>query len=240
MFNLEHEIAQWRGRLAVGSMPDETIDELESHLRDEVSRQLRDGQVGSQAFELAVAQLGEVRELQREFAAADDSLWGLVRRTFHRTNAGVAHSRWLNVLAWAGVVLGVVGLFFFGWGARSLYSAYMAHFPPPEVIFRMWITISFLLAYALVCALGAVTSVQYLRHRQVASARGLVGFVVFAGWLIFWTLSNAVLYRANPLYQFGSIQAFCYTGTTIAVGAIVWWLCVCRLARIPSAEARAR
>jgi len=69
MFDLEHAISDWRQALVrSGVKTPEVLDELESHLRDEVDRQDRAESVPEQAFEAAVRQLGETNLLKSEFA----------------------------------------------------------------------------------------------------------------------------------------------------------------------------
>ena len=82
MFDLEKAITNWRRGLETGPLAEEAIDELESHLRDEIDRRLREGQTESQALAAAVDRLGEIPALQREFAMGDRSLGARVRRTF--------------------------------------------------------------------------------------------------------------------------------------------------------------
>ncbi len=68
MFDLEQAIAQWRRQMAAGGIgtPD-VLNELESHLRDDVSEQVGAGLETSVAFEAAVRRLGEPGSLQAEF-----------------------------------------------------------------------------------------------------------------------------------------------------------------------------
>src|SRR5687768_13036549 len=68
MFNLDQAIAEWRRQMAVAGVKDpETLDELESHLRDDVERQLRSGLSERQAFEEAVRRIGQAAALKGEF-----------------------------------------------------------------------------------------------------------------------------------------------------------------------------
>ena len=70
MFELEQAIAAWRQRLESARIkaPD-VLDELESHLRDDIDALLRTGLKEQQAFQTAVAQIGELRTLKNEFGA---------------------------------------------------------------------------------------------------------------------------------------------------------------------------
>jgi hypothetical protein len=71
MFNLEHALSEWRRQMAAGGIKSsETLKELESHLRDDVERQIRSGLSVELAFCSAVRQLGSVDALRGEFAKA--------------------------------------------------------------------------------------------------------------------------------------------------------------------------
>jgi hypothetical protein len=76
MFDLESQIRGWRSDLAaaMGNVPG-PLDELESHLRDDIDRRMRLGADARSAFEAARTQLGEVGRLAREFAEAGDRRW---------------------------------------------------------------------------------------------------------------------------------------------------------------------
>jgi hypothetical protein len=69
MFDLEQSIAEWRRRLAAGGMTSPALlDELESHLREDVERQSRSDVVLRESFDAAVARIGQAAALKREFA----------------------------------------------------------------------------------------------------------------------------------------------------------------------------
>ena len=66
MFNLEKAIEAWRGRMMEGGITEgEVLDELESHLRDDIEQRVRQGLSGEAAFTTAVEALGNARALQR-------------------------------------------------------------------------------------------------------------------------------------------------------------------------------
>ena len=68
MNTLEHAIANWRREMANGGIKSGgVLDELESHLRDEISRQIQSGTQPQCAFDAAVKQIGPARLLQSEF-----------------------------------------------------------------------------------------------------------------------------------------------------------------------------
>jgi len=68
MPDLEQRIADWRRQmLAAGINTPVPLDELESHLRDEVERQVQAGLIAQQAFETAVQRIGQASALEMEF-----------------------------------------------------------------------------------------------------------------------------------------------------------------------------
>ncbi len=68
MFNLDKAMAQWRQQmLAVGIKSPEVLDELETHLREDVERQTKSGTSALQAFDFAVQNLGKANLLKNEF-----------------------------------------------------------------------------------------------------------------------------------------------------------------------------
>ncbi len=77
----EELIAQWRRNLAetTGCTKD-VLDELESHLRDELQQLIQSGQSEEQAFALAVSRLGPPGTLATEFAkVAEPASWLPIR-----------------------------------------------------------------------------------------------------------------------------------------------------------------
>lgn len=68
MFNLDHAISDWRRQMAAGGIgTPEILDELETHLREDVDQQVRSGLSQQQAFEAAVQRIGESKALKKEF-----------------------------------------------------------------------------------------------------------------------------------------------------------------------------
>jgi len=71
MFNLEQAIAEWRRHmLAAGVENPNVLDELESHLRDDVEQRKRLGASTQESFESAVQRIGQPAALESEFAKA--------------------------------------------------------------------------------------------------------------------------------------------------------------------------
>jgi len=68
MFNLEEQIAGWRQQMAAGGLKSaEVLYELESHLREEIDRQMHSGVSTEEAYKTAVDAIGEAKTLKAEF-----------------------------------------------------------------------------------------------------------------------------------------------------------------------------
>jgi hypothetical protein len=71
---LEKAISEWRQGMR-GRLSEETIDELESHLREAVAELVRSGLTEERAFERATKELGSMSGLAREFGKMNQGLW---------------------------------------------------------------------------------------------------------------------------------------------------------------------
>lgn len=93
LFDLEGAILEWRRQMAAGVAAAEALDELESHLRDDVEHRLGAGAGAQEAFESAVARMGRTDLVGREFDKAAGFSAGRerVRRAF-LTLAGIPGS----------------------------------------------------------------------------------------------------------------------------------------------------
>jgi hypothetical protein len=68
MFNLEQSIAEWRKQMfATGIKSPVPLEELESHLREDIAQQMQSGLSAQRAFEIAVKKIGQASELKKEF-----------------------------------------------------------------------------------------------------------------------------------------------------------------------------
>ena len=68
MFNLDQAIAEWRQQmLAAGINTSEVLNELESHLREDVELQTQSGSDKQSAFAIAVQRMGQADGLRQEF-----------------------------------------------------------------------------------------------------------------------------------------------------------------------------
>ena len=68
MFKLDQAISEWRRQMTAGGVKNSAVlDELESHLREDVERQTRSGVEAQKAFEAAVKKIGPASALRNEF-----------------------------------------------------------------------------------------------------------------------------------------------------------------------------
>lgn len=80
MFNLEQSITEWRRQMLAVGIKQAALEELESHLREEIEQQEKSGQTPQQAFEIAMKTIGPGTELNKEFKKTGDPLVTLVAR----------------------------------------------------------------------------------------------------------------------------------------------------------------
>ncbi len=81
MFNLEEQLSHWRQQmLAAGITSPAPLEELESHLRDDVERHLSSGMCEQAAFETTVREFGHAEILKTEFARARETAFGRLKR----------------------------------------------------------------------------------------------------------------------------------------------------------------
>jgi hypothetical protein len=82
MFDLEQATKKWRQQMASGGIKTPAVlDELESHLREDIERQTRAGMNTEAAFKAAAERIGQSEALKAEFAKVTgikDVRWGKV------------------------------------------------------------------------------------------------------------------------------------------------------------------
>jgi hypothetical protein len=74
MFDLGTAISEWRQQMAAGGIKTPAVlDELESHLREDIERQMQSGITGQAAFESAVKKIGPAGVLKSEFSKSNST-----------------------------------------------------------------------------------------------------------------------------------------------------------------------
>jgi hypothetical protein len=103
MFNLDQSINEWRRQMAGNGIgTPKVLDELESHLRDDIQRQTRAGESVENAFALAAKRIGDAGTLKAEFVRA-----GRMRGAMEKLMIAVCVVMvgFITLLSAAGVVL---------------------------------------------------------------------------------------------------------------------------------------
>ena len=67
MFDLEQSITNWREQMFAAGIEAAALEELESHLREEIEQAMRSGMGAQQAFELSVDLIGKAARINDEF-----------------------------------------------------------------------------------------------------------------------------------------------------------------------------
>jgi len=72
MVDLEQSVADWRKQMLAAGIPTPVpLEELESHLREDIAQQMQSGLSAQQAFGIAMKKIGQAPELKREFKKAN-------------------------------------------------------------------------------------------------------------------------------------------------------------------------
>jgi hypothetical protein len=142
MFNLDQAITAWRQQMAAGGIKaPEILNELESHLRDDMEQQIQSGLDAQQAFENSVQRLGHADKLNNEFkktCGANRYAWrwfgsfGLVGTTllnlvglfvFHRSSSVFFSHQWWsdwfpNYIVWISFTIIGMAIGFTNWNSQ--------------------------------------------------------------------------------------------------------------------------
>ncbi len=238
MFDLEYEVAKWRTGLKAGLLPTETIDELESHLREELDRQVSFERTGAESFAFAVQQLGEAELICGEFAKEGKALRRGTVGICALLSVGFIHTRDIKVLAFSGGVLGLLGFIASGW-VSFLYHQRLQYGVDPEHVIPIIRSIVGNVIFIATCALAVAKSWHCFRSHEMAAARSLVGFNLLIGWLLVAGLLDWIGYvivREHLVFHAGPVPKFLYYSASLVVACIFWCTWMRRLARVASAD----
>lgn len=173
VFNLEQSITEWRRQmLDAGIKTPVPLDELESHLRDDVEQQVRSGLNALQAFEIAVERIGRASSLNREFKKVSSTDKTLQRKRASRICAAV---------------LGIYSL-----AVAWILSAHDLSFNERISGFASLgtVLVSVTLILQIIPRLFPI-----IANRSVHSAVGIIGAISGAGW--FLAFAYLILPRCN-------------------------------------------
>jgi hypothetical protein len=113
MMNLEQAIAEWRRQmLAAGINNPVPLEELESHLRQDIHALVSAGKEESEAFQLAVSRLGSPAAVRIEFS---------------KIRSGPILSVKIGSLLWLGAVMAMAAVFARSWTSGRMNLLLVAH-----------------------------------------------------------------------------------------------------------------
>ena len=198
MFDLEQSIADWRKQmLAAGIKAPVPLDELESHLREEIERQIQSGASDQEAFQRTVLQIGQAKELKAEFVK-DRNLFSLLGNDKFTAIDRILGTVWLVLCSWGFVMMSREVI-------RALTLAHGQNLVPLPVLFSA------------IYGAGMLGSVLVIRGSKLG--RWIVGSI--AG--LFTLLSLFVLLRLIPTAHPSSVVII---GVFIAVYAVTTFYAV--------------
>lgn len=173
MRELETKIAAWRERMSA-ALPgrEQTVQELEEHLRDQCAALIAQGVAPEEAWLEAERRLGAVEGVAREFDRLAAPWWCGARR-------GIA-----RLLAYGSGVLGVAGFaFYLGWtfwGFARLLDGRSLPVDPRWA--GSWQALS--VALTLASALAVRASGRFLARPSAGDLRGVIAFNLLAIWMV--------------------------------------------------------
>lgn len=113
MFNIEQAITEWRRQMqAAGIKTSVPLDELESHLREDIGVLVSAGKPEAQAFQLAVSRLGSPSS---------------VRTEFNKINRAQIRPVKIGAALWIGAIIVLVAVLSKGWLAGRFNFLLFAH-----------------------------------------------------------------------------------------------------------------
>lgn len=169
MFNLDQSILEWRRQMLAADINSPVpLDELETHLRDEIEQQAKSGVSEAEAFRAAVEKIGQAQTLKSEFDIAVES----------RKTSLINHNRLYST------ILAILALFNANQAINLLRSQISLHkfqslagrLPPGlNAASHPWLT-AFILAYTV-----AMAVTFFARRFRPDTGRRLT-------WLLNWAL----------------------------------------------------
>jgi len=210
MFDLDQAISDWRQQLAAGGIKaHEVLNELESHLCDDVEQEVRSGMSVEQAFEAATQRMGQATVLRAEFEKADQAKRVRVRK---------------NLL---GVFVVTMGVFItsasFGYfvilplalRANVQYGAWLGVDVPQAsfgfICFICRFVLGMGLALAMPVGLLALVRIGHLNHRKLASFRR---YIIVVNLILGAVLTTPEV--VSQIVMFVPLQLLCEASIWIA------------------------
>jgi hypothetical protein len=227
MFDLDRQITAWREKLVEAGLSDpERLAELQSHLQDDIERQIESGAEAQVAFEKAAESIGQAHALRTEFAKIRNakrsllSLLGIPHHAITSMNTpqmtAVLERRWLTYLKTATWLFPCLSL----WAISTVFIfpklkelCRDADVAPP--IMRTGMALSDLYIDWGILVMGAVVVMlvllEWRSSRWPRYRRAFLGFTVFilnsAVLVLIWVMLVSALLAAPALMHRGRATA---------------------------------
>lgn len=211
MFDLKKEITKWRMRLSEKQTCDKSdLDELESHLEDEIDQLKLKGLSEQEAFFVAAHRLGDTDELACEFAKVNRSLV-LRKKLFY---AGCGIFAYIAATYTAKVILQLSIYFAVTLGLQGITAGTFG-----SVLSLILIGLIIVLFYAIIKRKGFKGE---WFSRKAGSLKGemiLIGivFISMIAMTAFWIIFPAIMVHSLGINKYSQIVI-----TTAYVGQITW------------------
>jgi hypothetical protein len=180
MFDLEKAIVEWRNQmLATGIKSPVPLDELESHLRDEIARQIERGLDEQRAFEVSCARIGCAADLKREFAKTNQT-------------KGVNMTR---------IIATITGLFAMAVGLGMILPALARHYQRPDL--QPGVVSWPLVLGSIIVIVGAVAAYYCIRTRREARGRVVITAALLLFGAPFFGVPITLLFQTNQMPRAG-------------------------------------
>jgi hypothetical protein len=207
MFDLEQAISDWRRQVAAGGIQaPEVLDELESHLRDDVEQQVRSGLGVQQAFEAATRRIGQATVLQAEFDKADQAKRVRARKNLLRI-CGITIGVFITSASFGYLVILPLAL-----RANGQYAAWLGtQVPQANFSFMCRFLLGMGLGLAMPVGLLALVRFGILNHRKLASLRR---YIIVVNLMLGAVLTTPEV--VSQLVMFVPLQLLCEASIWIA------------------------
>lgn len=196
MRNLDDKIGEWRSQMAAGGIKSPAVlDELESHLREEILCRTKAGRSEEQAFREALDRMGNADCLRKEFSKVD-------------SNRRILTGSFLVWLGMTGCIVVMLGERFLNGNTGLLLTVHI--FSITTGYLSAFMAGGFAAAY--VCAQSVDGTSATLKHQlavgairflDLATALVIVGFVL----ALFWTDRHYGRYWTKTIREIGGLTA---------------------------------
>jgi len=198
MFNLEQQISNWREQMLAAGITFEDLDELETHLRDDMAQLLKSGLSENEAFTISTVRIGSTNDLKAEFQKTNEIIKGLKMKR---------------------IITTVAGLFGMAFGLGVILPALARHYHHPELQPGLFSPPLFI--GSIVLAAGAITARYCIQTRHETRGRIAIAIALLFACAPFFGTAIAQLFRTDRMTPAGWVA----WALTVAASAAYFGSC---------------